>query len=202
MPRPRSLRSDQIAASALAVIDADGLGALSMRSVAKQLRIGTMSLYRYVTDRRELEELVVDMVLDEAQIDVRGASTRRKLGMLADAVRVAASEHSAVVPLLMTHRHRSLASLRWGETVLRALADAGFSGKRRVIAFRTILAYVFGAVQLEHFGPLAGQGTAEMAGLPREEFPVLTESAAQAQAVLPEEEFRRGFDIVLRGLGL
>ena len=70
MPRPRSLTPDQIAAAALAVIDRDGLDALSMRTVARQLGIGAMSLYRYVTDRDQLEDLVVDLVLGAVDISL------------------------------------------------------------------------------------------------------------------------------------
>ena len=202
MPRPRSLTPDQIAAAALAVIDRDGLDALSMRTVARQLGIGAMSLYRYVTDRDQLEELVVDLVLEAVDISLPRASARRKLAVLADRVRVAVSEHPAVVPLLLIHRHRALSSLRWGEAVLTVLAGDGFTGKRRVIAFRAVLGYVFGALQVEHFSPLSGMGTRALAALPAEEFPVLSETAARARTVAPEDEFRQGFAILLRGLGL
>lgn len=68
MPRPRSLTSTRIATAAIAVVDRDGLDALSMRTVAGELGMGTMSLYRYVADRAELEQLVVDEVL--ARIDL------------------------------------------------------------------------------------------------------------------------------------
>ena len=202
MPRPRSLTPDQIAAAALAVIDRDGLDALSMRTVARQLGIGAMSLYRYVTDRDQLEELVVDLVLEAVDISLPRASARRKLAVLADRVRVAVSEHPAVVPLLLIHRHRALSSLRWGEAVLTVLAGDGFTGKRRVIAFRAVLGYVFGALQVEHFSPLSGMGTRALAALSAEEFPVLSETAARARTVAPEDEFRQGFAILLRGLGL
>src|SRR5215472_6802649 len=63
MPRRRSLTTAAIAAAALAVIDRDGTAGLSMRAVATELRVGTMSLYRYVSDREELERLVADLVL-------------------------------------------------------------------------------------------------------------------------------------------
>ena len=202
MPRPRSLNTDQIAAAALAVIDRDGLDTLSMRTVARQLGIGAMSLYRYVSDRDQLEELVVELVLGAVDISAPRGSAGRKLAVLADRVRVAVSEHPAVLPLLLIHRHRALSSLRWGEAVLTVLADAGFTGKRRVIAFRAVLGYVFGALQVEHFGPLSGMGTKALAALPAEEFPVLTETAARARTVAPEDEFRQGFAILLRGLGL
>jgi AcrR family transcriptional regulator len=65
MPRRRSLTLRDIATAALAVIERDGLDALSMRSVARELRTGAMSLYRYVDDRRGLEELVAASVLDD-----------------------------------------------------------------------------------------------------------------------------------------
>jgi AcrR family transcriptional regulator len=202
MPRPRSLTSDQIAGAALAVIDDEGLDALSMRTVARRLGIGAMSLYRYVSNRAQLEELVVDLVLAPADLGVPRASAGRKLAVLADRVRIAVSEHPEAVPLLLAHRHQSLGSLRWGETVLSVLADAGYTGKRRVIAFRAVLAYVFGALEVEHFGALSGPGTAALAALARNQFPLLSETAAHARTVTPEEEFRRGFAIVLRGLGL
>ena len=202
MPRPRSLTPDQIAAAALAVIDRDGLDALSMRTVARQLGIGAMSLYRYVSDRDQLEELVVDLVLEAVDISLPRASARRKLAVLADRVRVAVSAHPGVVPLLLIHRHRAVSSLRWGEAVLTVLAGDGFTGKRRVIAFRAVLGYVFGALQVEHLSPLSGMGTRALAALPAEELPVLSETAAWARTVAPEDEFRQGFAILLRGLGL
>ncbi|MFD4197708.1 MULTISPECIES: TetR/AcrR family transcriptional regulator [Amycolatopsis] len=202
MPRPRSLTTTQIATAALAVLDREGLDALSMRTVAKELGMGTMSLYRYVSDRDELEGLVVDLVLQAIDVTVPRGSAAERLSVLADRVRIAVSRHPAVVPLLLMHRHRVPSSIRWGETMLTVLTDAGLTGKRRAIAFRTIVGYVFGALQVEHFGALSGAGTAALADLPPEEFPILSETAAQARSIPPEEEFRQGFDILLRGLGL
>lgn len=202
MPRPRSLTSAQIAAAALAVLDRDGLDALSMRTVAKELGMGTMSLYRYVSDRSQVEELVVDLVLQAADLSSPTGSAGKRLSELADRVRGAVSDHPAVVPLLLMHRHRAPSSLRWGEVMLTVLTDAGLTGRRRVIAFRAILGYVFGALQVEYFAALSGPGTAALAAAPPEEFPILSESAAEARTIPPREEFRRGFDILLRGLDL
>jgi AcrR family transcriptional regulator len=200
MPRPRSLTTEGIAAAALAVIDRDGLPALTMRAVAAELGMGTMSLYRYVADRDELEVLVVDHVL--AGIDL--APPRRRwqaqvtalLGRMRDAVRA----HPALVPLLMRHRHSSAASTRLIEAMLEVLATAGFTGRDRVIAQRTIISFLLGALQNEQYSPLSGTGTAAMAALGRDEFPRLAETATVARRVSADEEFRRGLDVVLRGL--
>lgn len=200
MPRPRSFTADQIAAAALAVVDADGLAALSMRTVARRLGIGTMSLYRYVADRNELEVMVVDLVLTRVDLAVPRGGPARQLTELAERVRDAAARHPAVVPLVLIHRHRAPASLRWGEVVLGVLTDAGFTGNRRVYAFRAVLAYVFGALAVEQYGALAGPGTQVLAELPADQFPLLSETAQTARGIGPVEEFRRGLDILLHGL--
>lgn len=158
MPRPRSLTPAQLATAALAVLDRDGLEALTMRAVAKELGMGTMSLYRYVDDRAQLEALVVDLVLDLVDLALPRTSAHDRLVLLAERVREVVGEHSAVVPLLLLHRHTSTASRRWGELVLQTLAEAGLTGRQRVIAFRAYLSYVLGALQTAFYSPLSGAG--------------------------------------------
>ncbi len=201
MPRPRSLTDAAIAEAALAVIDRDGLTAMSMRTVASELGMGTMSIYRYVADRDQLERLVVDLVLGSVDWDVsRRAAWRKRLSILVERVREAVSAHPAIVPLLLIHRHRTRASLRWAEGVLGILDEAGFDVDERVIGLRSLISYVVGALQVTYLGALSGAGTAAMAGLPPSEFPLLSETARHARHVPVDVEFRRGLDIVLDGL--
>lgn len=201
MPRPRSLTHTAIATAALAVIDRDGPTGLTMRAVAAELGMGTMSVYRYVEDRDQLEGLVVDLVLSD--VDTRppgGVPWPDKVAALTDRARTAVAAHPAVIPLLLIRRHASAASARWAEAVLAALTEGGFTGEDRVIAFRTLLAYLIGALQTERFGPLSGPGTAALAALPHTEFPFLSETARTAGSVPVDDEFRRGLAVVLRGL--
>ena len=201
MPRPRSLTPEQIAAAALAVIDEDGLAALTMRAVAARLRMGTMSLYRYVADREQLEGLVVESVLGRVDlVPPAGADWREQLAVLVERVRDAVGAHPEMVPLTMTHRQSSPGILHWAETMLGILAEAGVDGERRVIALRSLLSYLIGAIQLENLGALSGEGTRVMANLPAEEFPYLVETAGQGRLIGQEEEFRRGLMILVGGL--
>ncbi|MFT7839496.1 TetR/AcrR family transcriptional regulator C-terminal domain-containing protein [Saccharothrix sp. BKS2] len=200
MPRPKSLTSTALAAAALAVVDREGLAALSMRAVAAELGVGTMSLYRYVADRGELEALAAEFVLSGVDTSPPPhALWDEQVAVLVERVRAAVGKHPNAVPLTTAHRHRCPSVLRWSEAVLGVLTRAGFGGTERAIALRTLLGYVIGAVELEHRGSLTGPGTAAMTGLGAE-FPLLAETAAVAGGIDADEEFRRGLAVVLRGL--
>jgi AcrR family transcriptional regulator len=201
MPRPRSLTPADIATAALQVIDRDGLAALSMRTVATELGTGAMSLYRYVEDREALERLVVDWVL--STVDTELAPRKRwnqQITELAERIRAAVGAHPSIVPLLLLHRHASQEVKRCAEAFLRVLTKGGFSGERRVIALRTLVSYLNGALQAQHLGPLDGSGTYAIAQSPRDEYPLLSETARVAQRLGPDKEFRGGIAIILQGL--
>ena len=65
--RPQLSRED-IAATALRLADAEGISALSMRRLATELDMGTMSLYHYVRTKDELLTLVMDAVMAEVVV--------------------------------------------------------------------------------------------------------------------------------------
>ncbi|WP_432172012.1 TetR/AcrR family transcriptional regulator [Streptomyces sp. 1222.5] len=202
MPRPRSLTPDQLASAALAVIDRDGLAALSMRAVAQELGMSTMGLYRYVEDRGELERLVVERVLHDVDTGTPdpAASWREQVSVMARRLRDTVGAHPEVVPLTVAHRHHSLGVLRWSETVLAVLTAAGLEGERRVVALRGLLSYVIGAIQLEHLGPLSGPGTTAIARLSPTDFPLMTRTARDARDVGADQEFLGGLTMLLDGL--
>jgi hypothetical protein len=160
-----------------------------------------MSLYRYVQSREQVEVLVVDLVLKDLDLDVSRRKTWiDKVTALAVRAHAVTTAHPEVAPLLLARRHASVHSLRWGEALLGVLAEAGFAGERRAIAFRAVVAYVFGSVQLQQLGPLDGSGTATIAALPREDFPLLAETARSARRIPPDTEFLNGLKLVLRGI--
>lgn len=202
MPRPRSLTRQGIAAAVLAVIDREGIEGLTMRTVAKELGVATMSLYRYVADREELEALVVAHLLDGMDLSLPDTGWRGRLAALLERLHDIGRSHPGVVPLLLRHRHSSAASVRWIEAMLGVLTEAGFTGMRRVIAQRTLVGFVFGVLQNEYYAPVAGAGTTAMSQLSTKDFPLLVETASQARELAARAEFRGGLTIVLDGLSL
>ncbi|WP_026416324.1 TetR/AcrR family transcriptional regulator [Actinomadura oligospora] len=201
MPRPRSLTRPQVAAAALVVVDRDGLAALSMRAVAKEIGVSTMALYRYVDGRDDIEGLVVERVMSGMDTTPPpDGPWRDRVATLVERIRLTVGAHPEVIPLTPVYRHRSPTLLRWSETMLGVLADAGFDGEARVIALRGVTAYIIGAIQLEHLGPLSGPGTDAIAALPEDEYPHMSAAGHRAREISSHEEFRRGLDLLLNGL--
>ena len=64
-PRRARLTREEISRAALQIADADGIKALSMRRVASELGLGTMSLYYYVQTKAELLDLMHDAMMGE-----------------------------------------------------------------------------------------------------------------------------------------
>jgi DNA-binding transcriptional regulator YhcF (GntR family) len=60
-----ALTRERIVATATAVADKEGLGALSMRHVAAELDVATMSLYRHIRDKDDLLALMIDAAFAE-----------------------------------------------------------------------------------------------------------------------------------------
>src|SRR5271163_4622157 len=63
--RKAGLTRDQIAAAALRLADSEGLDALSMRRMASELGVGTMTLYYYVRTKDELLSLMHNALAGE-----------------------------------------------------------------------------------------------------------------------------------------
>jgi AcrR family transcriptional regulator len=73
-PRP-GLDVDRVVAAAVALADAEGLAALSMRRIAAELGVGAMTLYTHVPGKGELVDLMLDSVLAELYPDEQAVVT-------------------------------------------------------------------------------------------------------------------------------
>jgi TetR/AcrR family transcriptional regulator, tetracycline repressor protein len=67
-----ALTRQAIVDTALRIIDAEGLDAVSMRRIAQELGTGAASLYAHVADKEELLDLVVDQIMGEMVVAHEG----------------------------------------------------------------------------------------------------------------------------------
>jgi AcrR family transcriptional regulator len=71
-PKP-GLSVERIVRTAIGLADREGLDAVSMRRVADELGVGTMSIYTYVPAKAELFDLMVDAVFGEQAMELEAA---------------------------------------------------------------------------------------------------------------------------------
>nr|WP_042197215.1 TetR/AcrR family transcriptional regulator [Kibdelosporangium sp. MJ126-NF4]CEL22814.1 Transcriptional regulator, TetR family [Kibdelosporangium sp. MJ126-NF4]CTQ89955.1 Transcriptional regulator, TetR family [Kibdelosporangium sp. MJ126-NF4] len=208
MPAPRKFTRDQLQAAALALVDDQGLAALTMRSLAAKLGTGPMTIYNYVDGREGLEHLVSEAVMATASWDTTPSGDwANDVLAVAEGMWRAVRAHPHTIPLILTLRTIDIATLRPAEALLAALAGSGRSGTELLVAFRTVSGFVTGFAQAELAGPLSlarGENldtqTDRIKDLPSEEFPKLIEIAHAAATSDPETEFRAGMTVILTGL--
>jgi AcrR family transcriptional regulator len=151
--RPRFSR-EQIATAALAIADAEGFDAVSIRRVAAELGAGTMSLYRYISAKSELVALMDDAIMGETLIPdgQLPAGWREALAMIARATRAALLRHPWAVQSL---QGRGAAAqdgpfgpngIRHFEQSLAAVASAPLPTAARLDLLAIVDDYVFGHV--------------------------------------------------------
>jgi TetR/AcrR family tetracycline transcriptional repressor len=153
----KGLDRDSIVQTALDSIDRNGSQGLTMRSLAQDLGVEAMSLYRHVAGREDLLEAIVALLLrDLSNVDEQLAKTwQGYLQGLAHAVRQIAVEHPAAFPLVAT-RHPAapwlrppLRSLELVEDFLSTLSGFGFTDEQAVATYRAFTSFLLGNLLLE-----------------------------------------------------
>jgi AcrR family transcriptional regulator len=142
----------RIVAAAIAVADAEGLAGLSMRRVATEIGVATMSLYRHVADKDDLLLKMMDAAFGECRFPARPPEGwRDSLELAARTLWAMFQRHPWLAPALSVTRPqpiaRGLASAEW---VLSALDGRGLDPSTMLTIYITLVNYVRGtAVNLE-----------------------------------------------------
>ncbi|MET0557042.1 MAG: TetR/AcrR family transcriptional regulator [Solirubrobacterales bacterium] len=136
---------ERLADAALAIADAEGFEAVSMRRVAQELGAGTMTLYHYVRSKDELITLMVDSVMGEVLVpeDELAAEWRSALAQIAKSTRDAFRRHRWALDRFGDGRPGPN-GLRHFEQSLRAVSGLGVDDDGKFELISLIDDYVFG----------------------------------------------------------
>jgi AcrR family transcriptional regulator len=130
MARPRKplLSRDRIVAAALALIDAEGLEAVSTRRLAAELGVSGPSLYNHFKVKDEILDAAADTVVRQVDLSMfhDGTNWRTALLKWARSYRAALTAHPNIVPFLAQGPGRRPAGLRMADAVFGAMVDAGW----------------------------------------------------------------------------
>lgn len=199
--RPPLSRS-RIAETALALVDRDGLDALSMRKLGAELGVEGMAIYRYFPNKAALLAGLVEVLLAELVIpppsDVPWQLVFRELSR---AYRALLLRHPHAIPLLAALPLSDPAAAHAAGAVMAQLRAAGFDAQSALKTLATITSYVVGVAQWEvGTAPFRAERGGEPFPLPPDADPYLVELAPQLAEDDCEETFEFGLDVIVRGL--
>ncbi|MBT2398547.1 TetR/AcrR family transcriptional regulator C-terminal domain-containing protein [Streptomyces sp. ISL-100] len=200
-PKP-GLTLDRIVAAAVAIADAEGMDAVSMRRLSTDLGTGTMSLYRYVPGKAEL----LDLMLDRVQGEPLDSIDAREPVDWQTAVESMARTHLDLLRrhpwLLKINQARTIlgpSAVRGLEVSLAALKGMGLRDAELISVIITVQSFVIGIARMEAQSAEAAKET----GLSHEDFwegqrPYLERAMASGEyplmAALAEDSFSTDFD--------
>lgn len=204
-PSPRSkLTREGVAAAALELLDRDGFDALSMRRLADELGVGTMTLYGYFANKSELLDAVMDAALTDGPPPESDGEWREQIrGMLLRA-RESLVRHPGLVQIRVRQPVLRPEALRFAERGLEILERAGFETQEAAYAFRLVFTYSFGFAAFSPADAVEADRAAArsaLGSLPADEYPRLTAAVDEAAAAMGgEEAFNYGLERILDGL--
>jgi AcrR family transcriptional regulator len=202
MARPHKplLSTDRIVDAARALVDAEGLPAVSTRRLAAELGVSGPSLYNHFRTKDQILEAVADSV--SAQVDLSmfedGRDWRTALHDWAVSYRAALRDHPNIVPVLAGGPGRRPAALRLADAVYGAMVDAGWPPPQATSIGALMRYFVMGSA----LGSFAGGFVDDESAYDPADYPHLGQAhlLAEKQEKIDDRAFETGLTALLDGL--
>jgi AcrR family transcriptional regulator len=213
------LSRERVLASALELVDREGLAALSMRRLGTELGVEAMALYRYAASKDALLDGLVEALYTELEerlgtgpgaAAVAGVPAwRAELHRIARATYEVCLAHPQAVPLIATRMlavplaRRPLAVLKDHERVLTLLRRSGLDDTRTAAAFQAFTGWLLGYVFVELRPMVDNPEERDLAfrlglhRMPQQELPTLRETATTLAERGGPEGLAAGVDALL-----
>ena len=194
---------------AMVIADDEGLDAVTMRRLARELGVEAASLYHHVNGKNEILDGLVDAVAAEIEPPAPSADWRTAITQRARNTRAVLRRHPWAVSLMASRTSPGPATLGLLETGIRCFREGGFPVLQAAHAISVVDSYVHGFVLQEVNLPfrdeseLAAMTNAIMETFPAAEFPHLFEMTVE-HVLQPGydygNEFVSGLGVVIDGI--
>jgi AcrR family transcriptional regulator len=205
-PKP-TLSVLAIAEAAIAIADAEGLGAVSMAAVAKRLGFTTMSLYRYVDSKADLQMAMVDEAVGAPPEINKRLGWRNQLTAWAVAESARLAAHPWVLDVRLGSPPLGPHTLAWMDLGLEILGRAGLRPERAASTLLFVDGYVRQHILLGVQYADGGAGWADRLRqvLPPDALPALANALESGvfdddPSEFPADEFHFGLGLILDGV--
>jgi AcrR family transcriptional regulator len=212
VPKARSRRRlsrERVLRAAIAHADAGGLEALTMRTLAEELGVAPMALYRHIANKDDLVDAMVDVVFSEIDLPASTEGWKTAMRQRAISEREVLSRHRWAIGLMESRTNPGPANLRHHDAVIGTLRAAGFTTEMAAHAYSLVDSYIYGFALTQMNLPFnTSAEVAEVAQnmlqpFPLNEYPNLVEFITE-HAMKPGydygDEFEYGLDVILDGL--
>src|SRR6267378_6095144 len=209
LARPKArvrLDKDRVLRAAIQIADESGIEALSMRRLAQELGVEAMSVYYYVANKDEILDGILNLVSTEFEPAAGGPDWKAALRRSAVSAHDVLMRHPWACNLMMSVKRVAPARMRYMESLLRRLREAGFSPNMTHHAYHALDSHIIGSTLWEA-GYSSNKDLEDVAktfvAKTIKEYPYLAEHAEQhitrpKRKDVPEFEF--GLDLILDGL--
>jgi AcrR family transcriptional regulator len=208
-PAKAPLSENAIVDAALAITQAEGLDAVTMRRVAAELDTGAASLYVYVRNRDELLRAMMERVAGTVpRVAPEAERWREQVHDLMRGLRAALEAHPGLASVLTGDVPTTENVLAGAESLLGILLAGGIASQDAAWAVDILMLIVTATASEADVRRAAGDGTDvdvfrirdTFAGLPATRFPLLVGHASELVAGAGDERFRFAIDTFLDGL--
>jgi len=146
--RPPRLSRPAVIDRAEAILESDGIGALTMRRLARELESSPMALYGHVRDKDELLVALLDRRAAELPRPVLPNDPRERLLALYGLLFASLSQHPWIVPILLKG-DLSGPSIFWlVDAILGSFLAAGLPPERAAAAYHVVWRYTVGEISV------------------------------------------------------
>lgn len=205
-PAPR-LSRERVLGAAIGLADSEGIDGLTIRRLASELGVGTMSVYYYVANKDEILDGMVEMVVEEMELPPANGAWKPAIRSAALSAHEVLSRHPWSAGLLLSGNRVSHARLRHMDAILGCLRAGGFTAEETDRAYHALDSHIMGftlwlvgiSAGLARFGPPASF----LERFDTRALPHLAEHVEQhLRERSPDEpgEFEFGLDLILDGL--
>jgi AcrR family transcriptional regulator len=194
------LSRERIAAAALGVADAEGFQAVSMRRVALELNVGTMSLYYYVKTKDDLIAVMDDALMSEALLPSLPQDWKRAITAIATRTHSIFLRHPWAL-VSMSSVSPGVNAMRHMEQCLEALAQTSMTANQKLALLAMVDDFVFGhALRAAANDPIVDMEFAA-AQMATGNFPRLAEVFGSGRIETGKDRFQTGLRLLLEENG-
>ena len=145
--KPPGLTEKQIVDAALSIISAEGLDALSMRRLSRELGRSAMAAYSHVADKQQLLDLVAREVLSEVEVPAPdSAPWEDRLRAVIDAIDERLRHYPGIAEVLFARMQSADRRIILG--IMEILLSAGFPDTDVVLGYAMVHTYLYGRYQV------------------------------------------------------